>query len=96
MLTHSEKILRYVLEMCQDCLKCHFLNQEKSHRKGWRPENLPSSRPNPNPNPKFLNCAKTAKGASFGTEKKVKLKDSEYKNSSLVGQIDRTNNEGKK
>ena len=29
MLTHSEKILQYVLEMCQNCLKCHFLNQEK-------------------------------------------------------------------
>ena len=32
-------------------------------------------------------CAKTAKSVSFGTEKKVKLTDSEYKKSSLVGQI---------
>ena len=31
---------------------------------------------------------KCAKGVSFGTEKKVKLKDSEDKNSSLVSQID--------
>ena len=36
-------------------------------------------------------CAKTAKSVSFGTEKKVKLKDSEYKNSSLFSQIDRKN-----
>ena len=36
-------------------------------------------------------CAKTAKSVSFETEKKVKLKDSEYKNSSLVSQIDRKN-----
>ena len=28
---------------------------------------------------------------SFGTEKKVKLKDREYKNSSIIGQIDRKN-----
>ena len=42
-----------------------------------------------------LKCAKTAKSVSFGTEKKVKLKDSEYKNSSLVGQIDRTNRKEK-
>ena len=33
-------------------------------------------------------CAKTAKRVSFGTEKKVKLMDSEYKNFTLVGQID--------
>ena len=32
-----------------------------------------------------------AKSVSFGTEKKVKIKDSEYKNSSLVSQIDRKN-----
>ena len=44
LLTHSEKILQYVLGMCQNCLKCHFLNQEKSYRKGWPPQNLPSSR----------------------------------------------------
>ena len=33
--------------------------------------------------------SKRAKGISFGTEKKVKLKDNEYKSSSLVSQIDR-------
>ena len=44
LLTHAEKMLQYVLEMCQNCLKCYFLNQQKSHRKGWRPQNLPSSR----------------------------------------------------
>ena len=32
--THWEKILQYLVEMCQNCLKCHFLNQEKSERKG--------------------------------------------------------------
>ena len=36
-----------------------------------------------------------AKTFSIGTEKKVKLKDSEYKNSSLVGQIDRKNTKEK-
>ena len=41
------------------------------------------------------NCAKTAKSVSFGTEKKVKLKDSEYKNSSLVSEIDRKNTKEK-
>ena len=34
---------------------------------------------------------KRPKRVSFGTEKKVKLKNSEYKNSSLIGQIDRKN-----
>ena len=38
---------------------------------------------------------KRAKSVSFGTEKKVKLKDSEYKNSSLEAQIDRTNKKEK-
>ena len=41
------------------------------------------------------NCATTAKSVSFGTEKKVKLKDSEYKNSSLVSQIDCKNTKEK-
>ena len=36
-----------------------------------------------------------AEGVSFGTEKKVKLKDSEYKKSSLVGQADRKNTKDK-
>ena len=40
-------------------------------------------------------CAKTAKSVSFGTEKKVKLKDTDHKNSSLVGQIDRINTKDK-
>ena len=40
-------------------------------------------------------CAKTAKSVSFGTEKKVKLKDTEYKNSSLVSQIDCKNTKDK-
>ena len=40
-------------------------------------------------------CAKTVKGVSFGTEKKVKLKDSKYKNSSLGSQIDRKNTKNK-
>ena len=35
-----------------------------------------------------LKCAKTAKKVTFSTKNKVKEKDSEYKNSSLVGQID--------
>ena len=34
-------------------------------------------------------CAKAAKSVSFETEKKVKPKNSEYKNSSLIGQLDR-------
>ena len=38
-----------------------------------------------------LKLCPQAKSVSFGTEKKVKLKDSECKNSSLVGQIDRKN-----
>ena len=46
--THSEKVLHYLLEMVQNCLKCHFLNQ-----------------------------------------KKVKEKDTNLKNSSPVGRIDR-------
>ena len=33
-------------------------------------------------------CAKTAKTVTFWTKREVKQKDSEYKNSSLVGQID--------
>ena len=40
-------------------------------------------------------CAKTAKSVSFGTEKKVKLKDSEYKNSSLVSQTNCKNTKEK-
>ena len=36
-----------------------------------------------------------AKNVSFRTEKKVKLKDSKYKNSSLVGQINRKNTKEK-
>ena len=28
------KTLQCLLEMCQNCLQCHFLNQEKSQRKG--------------------------------------------------------------
>ena len=36
-----------------------------------------------------------AKKISFGTKKKVKLKDSEYKNSSLVSQIDCKNTKDK-
>ena len=40
-------------------------------------------------------CAKTAKSVSFGTGKKVKLKDSEYKNSSLVSEIDCKNTKDK-
>ena len=42
-----------------------------------------------------IKCAKTAKSVSFGTEKNVKLKDSEYKNSSLLGQIDHKNTKEK-
>ena len=42
-----------------------------------------------------LNCAKMAKRFSFGTEKKVKLMDIEYKNFSLVSQIDRKNRKKK-
>ena len=57
LLAHSEKILQYVLGMCQNCLKCNFLNQEKSHSKGWRPQNLPSSRSNWKGAP-FLNSDK--------------------------------------
>ena len=37
----------------------------------------------------------TAKSVRFGTEKKVKLKDIKYKNSSLVSQIDRKNTKEK-
>ena len=29
LLTDSENILQYVLGMCQNCLKCHFLNPEE-------------------------------------------------------------------
>ena len=29
-----KKMLQYLLEMWQNCLKCHVLNQEKSQRKG--------------------------------------------------------------
>ena len=36
-----------------------------------------------------------ARSVSFGTEKKVKLKDSMYKNSSLVSKIDRKNTKEK-
>ena len=36
-----------------------------------------------------------ANSVSFRTEKKVKLKDSEYKNSSLAGQIDCKNTKDK-
>ena len=36
-----------------------------------------------------------AKKAGFKTEKKVKLTNSEYKNSSLIGQIDRKNTKEK-
>ena len=28
------KVLQYLLEKCQNYLKCHFLNQDKSQRKG--------------------------------------------------------------
>ena len=38
-----------------------------------------------------LKMCQKAKSVSFGTEKKVNLKDSEYRNSSLVFQINRTN-----
>ena len=48
---------------------------------------------------KFSICAKNVpkrpKVLVFELKKKVKLKDSEYKNSSLVGQIDRKNTEEK-
>ena len=33
-------------------------------------------------------CAKVCQSVTFGTEQKVKQKDSEYKKSFLVGQID--------
>ena len=42
-----------------------------------------------------LKCAKTAKSVSLGTEKKVNLKDSEYKKFSVVSQIDRKNTKEK-
>ena len=35
------------------------------------------------------------KSVGFGTEKQVKIKDSKYKSSSLVGQIDRKNTKEK-
>ena len=42
-----------------------------------------------------LKCANKAKSFGFGTEENAKLKDSKYRNFSLVGQIDRKNTNNK-
>ena len=94
----QEKTSNIALEMCQKCLKCHCLNQKKVNKKDS--DLKKKEKENNKLLPKrFGNCFRN-KTSTCATNlpkrpkvllfepKKVKQKDSEYKNSSLVGPID--------
>ena len=69
--------------MCQNCLKCHFLNQEKSHKKDGDIKICPRVGQ--------MDRKNTKTNVNFWTKKKVKEKDSDLKISFPVGQIDGKN-----
>ena len=96
-----EKTFNNLLEMCQKCPNSYCLDQKKVNKRDSDLKKKEKEKNKLFPN-RFGNwfrkqtriCAKTAKSVTFWT-KKMKQNNSEYKNSSLVGQINCKNTKKK-
>ena len=95
----QKKTSNNALEMCQNCLRSHCLNQEKVNKKDSDLKKKEKEKSKLLPNwfgnwfrKKTQICAKCVPNVCqkcyFLNQKKVKQKDSQYKNFTLVVQID--------